>query len=55
MREAILSRLSRVAGLAILSFVTLFPLYTIVISSIKPLGDVRTTFTWIPSHVTVRP
>jgi multiple sugar transport system permease protein len=55
MREAVLSRLSRLVGLAILSFVTLFPLYTIVISSIKPLGDVRTTFTWIPSHITLRP
>ena len=42
-------------GLAILTFVTIFPLYTIVISSIKPLGDVRSHFTWIPSHVTLRP
>jgi multiple sugar transport system permease protein len=49
------SKVSRVAGLAILSFVTLFPLYTIVISSIKPLGDVRGAFHWIPSSVTFRP
>jgi multiple sugar transport system permease protein len=35
--------------------VAIFPLYTIVISSIKPLGDVRSTFTWIPSHVTLQP
>jgi multiple sugar transport system permease protein len=42
-------------GLAILSFVVVFPLYTIVISSIKPLGDVRSTFHWIPSHVTFQP
>ena len=34
---------------------TIFPLYTIVISSIKPLGDVRSTFSWIPTHVTLRP
>jgi multiple sugar transport system permease protein len=47
--------LSRAAGLAVLTFVTIFPLYTIVISSIKPLSDVRSTFSWIPSHVTLRP
>ena len=45
----------RAAGLAILGFVVLFPLYTIVITSIKPLGDVRQPFTWIPSHVTLQP
>jgi multiple sugar transport system permease protein len=54
-RSAIGPRLSRVAGLAILSFVTIFPLYTIVISSIKPLGDVQGAFHWIPTHVTFKP
>jgi multiple sugar transport system permease protein len=46
---------TRLLGLAILSFVTIFPLYTVVISSIKPLADVRSTFHWIPSHVTFQP
>src|SRR3954462_1500222 len=55
MRETVQSKVTRVVGLAILSFVTLFPLYTIVVTSIKPLGDVRSTFHWIPSHVTLRP
>jgi multiple sugar transport system permease protein len=55
MRESVGSKLTRALGLAILTFVTLFPLYTIVVSSIKPLGDVRGHFTWIPSHVTLRP
>jgi multiple sugar transport system permease protein len=54
-RSAIGPKLSRAAGLAILSFVTIFPLYTIVISSIKPLGDVQSAFHWIPTHVTLRP
>jgi multiple sugar transport system permease protein len=54
-RNPVLAAASRALGLAILSFVTIFPLYTIVVTSIKPLGDVRTTFTWIPSHVTLRP
>jgi multiple sugar transport system permease protein len=49
------ARVSRVAALAVLSFVTVFPLYTIVITSIKPLADVRSHFTWLPSHVTLRP
>src|SRR3954463_11162995 len=55
MRESVQSRLTRVLGLAILTFVTIFPLYTIVVTSIKPLSDVRSHFTWIPSHVTLRP
>src|SRR3978361_299492 len=46
---------TRAAGLAVLSFVVVFPLYTILISSIKPLGDVRSAFHWIPTHVTLRP
>jgi hypothetical protein len=40
-RETTWLRSRGCVGLAILSGVTLFPLYTIVISSIKPLGDVR--------------
>jgi multiple sugar transport system permease protein len=48
-------RIGHVAGLAILSFVTIFPLYTIVISSLKPLADVRSKFQWIPSHLTFEP
>jgi multiple sugar transport system permease protein len=55
LRSAIGPKISRLAGLAILSFVTLFPLYTIVVSSIKPLGDVRGTFHWIPTSVTFSP
>ncbi len=47
--------LRRAAGLAVLSFVTLFPLYTIVVTSLKPLSDVHGAFTWLPSHVTFRP
>lgn len=55
MRKSIGARLTHALGLAILSFVTIFPLYTIVISSLKPLGDVRDTFHWIPSHLTFQP
>jgi multiple sugar transport system permease protein len=55
MRSALAPRISRIAGLAVLAFVTIFPLYTIVISSIKPLGDVQGAFHWIPTHVTLKP
>jgi multiple sugar transport system permease protein len=55
MRKSIGNRITHALGLAILSFVTIFPLYTIVISSLKPLGDVRDKFDWIPSHLTVQP
>lgn len=53
--KSIGARLTHALGLAILSFVTIFPLYTIVISSLKPLGDVRDTFHWIPSKLTFQP
>jgi multiple sugar transport system permease protein len=55
MRKSIGNRITHALGLAILSFVTIFPLYTIVISSLKPLGDVRDTFHWIPSKLTFQP
>src|SRR3954467_1077056 len=55
MHSPLSTRISRVAGLAILSFVTIFPLYTIVISSIKPLGDVPGTFSSLSSHVALKP
>jgi multiple sugar transport system permease protein len=54
-RNPAVATAARAVGLAILAFVTIFPLYTIVVTSIKPLGDARGTFTWIPSHVTLRP
>jgi multiple sugar transport system permease protein len=55
MHKSIGNRITHALGLAILSFVTIFPLYTIVISSLKPLGDVRDRFDWIPSHLTFQP
>jgi multiple sugar transport system permease protein len=54
MRETRGSRALRVGGLAFLTLLTGFPLYVIVSSSLKPLADVRGTFSWIPSEVTLR-
>jgi multiple sugar transport system permease protein len=55
MREDRVFRALRIVGLIFFTLITLFPLYTVVISSIKPLGDVRATFRWIPSRITLTP
>jgi len=55
LRRSARGRLAHGAGLAILSFVTIFPLYTVVVSSLKPLGDVRGEFHWIPTTLTLQP
>ena len=41
--------------LTLLSIFALLPVYVMVSSSLKPLKDVQAGFTWIPSHLTVRP
>jgi len=48
-------RALRVLGLAFFVFITAFPLYTIVITSLKPLRDVQAVWRWVPSQVTLRP
>jgi multiple sugar transport system permease protein len=45
----------RILGLLFFTFITLFPIYTIVVTSIKPLQDVQAAFRWIPSHITFTP
>jgi multiple sugar transport system permease protein len=55
MSEERVYRALRVLGLAFFVFVTAFPLYTIVITSLKPLRDVQAVWRWVPSQVTLRP
>ena len=55
MSEERVYRALRVLGLAFFVFITAFPLYTIVITSLKPLRDVQAVWRWVPSHVTLRP
>ncbi len=55
MREDKVYGALKVVGLAFFALITLFPLYTIVVSSIKPLQDVQGEFRWIPSRVTFEP
>ncbi|WP_435109481.1 carbohydrate ABC transporter permease [Nocardiopsis synnemataformans] len=42
----------------VLTFLTVFtvlPLYVLVVTSVKPLENVRGTFTWLPDRVTLQP
>ena len=55
MREAYLYRGMRGVGLLFYTLLTLFPLYVIVTSSLKPLQDVQAAFHWIPSRITFSP
>lgn len=50
-------RVFRWVVITIIGIFTLIPLYTMLISSLKPLGDVGTSnsFKWWPSHITIKP
>ncbi|WP_417233283.1 carbohydrate ABC transporter permease [Arthrobacter sp.] len=48
-------RILRTFGLLGLSIVVILPLYVVLITSVKPLGDVRGLFTWWPSTITLQP
>jgi multiple sugar transport system permease protein len=45
----------RVVVVVVLGLFTLVPLYVMVTSSLKPLGDVQGDFTWWPAHPTISP
>jgi multiple sugar transport system permease protein len=45
----------RVVGLSFLTLLVALPLYIVLVTSIKPLQDVRGVFTWIPSEITFAP
>ncbi|WP_308491919.1 carbohydrate ABC transporter permease [Microbacterium terrisoli] len=55
MRETRGARVFRVATIVILSLFTLFPLWVMVTSSVKPLGEVLDSFSWWPQHITFEP
>lgn len=55
MRETIGAKSFRVIVLVVLSIFTIVPLYVMVTSAMKPLGEVTTSFTWIPKHITFQP
>ncbi|MFZ4893878.1 carbohydrate ABC transporter permease [Plantibacter sp. Mn2098] len=55
MRESIGFIWLRRVVLTLLAAFVVLPLYVIVSTSLKPLGDVRGLFTWVPSVLTVEP
>lgn len=55
MRESGAVKAVRAVGLVFFTFLTVFPLYVVISSSVKPLGDVQGEWRWIPSRVTLEP
>ncbi|GAA3517308.1 carbohydrate ABC transporter permease [Actinocatenispora rupis] len=55
MRESRSFKVVRAVGLTFLTLFTIVPLYVMVTSALKPLGDVQNEFHWIPTTVTFRP
>ncbi len=55
MREPTWFRWTRRVGLVVLLAFTLLPIYVMVTSALKPLGDVQGTFSWFPTHLTLQP
>ncbi|HEY8914710.1 carbohydrate ABC transporter permease [Lacisediminihabitans sp.] len=55
MRETSGSKVFRVVVLVFLGIFTAAPLYVMVTSALKPLGDVQGNFTWWPTHFTIQP
>lgn len=55
MRDTGAFRAFRAVVLVVLGLFTAIPLYAMVSSSLKPLSDVQSNFTWWPSHLTIEP
>jgi multiple sugar transport system permease protein len=54
-RETTGSKSFRVIVIVLLTVFTVIPLYVMITSALKPLGDVQGAFTWIPTHLTIQP
>ena len=52
MRETVGEKIFRVIVLSGLSVFVAVPLYVMITTSMKPLGDVQAGFSWIPSRIT---
>jgi multiple sugar transport system permease protein len=53
--EAKSFRVFRWVVVVVLGAFTVIPLYVMVTSSLKPLGDVQGDFHWLPTHLTIQP
>jgi multiple sugar transport system permease protein len=54
-RESVGAKSFKIVTLVVLTAFTVVPLYVMITTAIKPLGDVQNDFTWIPSRVTFQP
>lgn len=55
MRETVGEKIFRVIVLGGLTVFVAVPLYVMITTSLKPLGDVQAGFSWIPSTLTIQP
>lgn len=55
MRETTGAKSFKIITLIVLTVFTVVPLYVMVTTAIKPLGDVQNNFTWIPTNITFQP
>lgn len=55
MREPLSFRIFRLVVVAVLGLFTIVPLYVMITSALKPLGEVQGEFRWWPAHATLRP
>ncbi|MGO2996289.1 MAG: carbohydrate ABC transporter permease [Brachybacterium alimentarium] len=55
MRETVGEKIFRIIVLAGLTVFVAVPLYVMITTSLKPLGDVQAGFSWIPSRLTITP
>ncbi len=55
MHEAKSFRVFRWVVVVVLGAFTVIPLYVMLTSSLKPLGDVQGDFHWLPTHLTIQP
>ncbi|WP_222432097.1 carbohydrate ABC transporter permease [Leekyejoonella antrihumi] len=55
MREPLSFRIFRTVVVVVLGLFVAIPLYVMLSSSVKPLGEVQGAFTWWPKHPTLQP
>lgn len=55
MRETVGEKVFRTVVLVALTVFVVVPLYVMVTTSLKPLGDVQAGFSWIPATLTIQP
>ena len=55
MSESITVKWFRRITLILIAAFAIFPVFIILETTVKPLGDVQNTFQWIPRHITLSP